>query len=61
MEGNMNDSITDLIKEAIQMFQDRSREEADLIYAVAKLSDIEKAALLAAYRLIYEEQNERTS
>lgn len=45
--------LSELIQEAVQMYQDRSKQEADLIYYVAKMHDEDRIALILAYELIY--------
>ena len=42
-------SLFELIQDATQMLLDRSKEERDLIYAVAILDDEARAALILAY------------
>ena len=45
--------ITQLIQEAMQMYQDRPKIEADLIYYIATMHDEERTALILAYDLLY--------
>lgn len=42
----------ELIEEARQMLMDRSKEEADLIYYIAKLDNEERAAIILAYQML---------
>lgn len=44
------ESLPQLIKEAVCMYSDRSKEEIELIYYVAKMTDIERQALILAYQ-----------
>ena len=50
----MEQSFADLIRSAIDMLTDRSKLEQDLIYHISKLGDEERAAVIIAYRLLYE-------
>lgn len=49
--------FSELIQEAVQMYQDRSKQEADLIYYVAKMHDEDRTALMLAYDLIYKTED----
>lgn len=50
----MMQSFTDLLKEARQMLLDRSKPEADLIYAIAALDDEARSAIILAYRNLFD-------
>lgn len=47
------ESMKDLIKQAIQMYNDRTKEENDLIYHIAKMDNESKTALILAYEILY--------
>lgn len=47
--------LMDLIQQAKAMLLDRSKEEQDLIFYVAKLEDDLRTAIIIAYRGIYDE------
>lgn len=46
--------MINLLNEASQMLQDRSRSEADLIYAVACLDNDERLAIRMSYKILFE-------
>lgn len=50
--------LSELIKEAAQMLRDRSQIERDIIYAVCKLDDKERTAIILAYKMLYESLDE---
>lgn len=45
--------LTVLIQQAIEMYNDRPKEENDLIYHIAKMNDEERTALILGYELLY--------
>lgn len=47
------EGLFDLIQQAKQMLQDRTREEADLIYYLVKMDPEERAAIILAYQNLY--------
>ena len=47
------ETLFDLIDQAMQMYLDRSKQERDLIYAIAKLDDDARSALILAYQALY--------
>lgn len=47
-------NMINLLNEASQMLQDRSRSEADLIYAVACLDNDERLAIRMSYKILFE-------
>lgn len=49
-----NETLFDLIGEAKEMLLDRSPQEMELIYAIAKLDSDERAAIIVAYKTIKE-------
>lgn len=49
------ESLLDLIQQAKEMLLDRSKEEQDLIYHIAKFPDDLRTAIVIAYRGIYDE------
>jgi len=49
--------LSELIQEAMQLYQDRSKQEADLIYYVAKMHDEDRTALIFAYDLLFKEED----
>ena len=51
------ESFTQLLDEAREMLLDRSKEEADLIYAIAILDDEARAAIILSYRNIYHKED----
>lgn len=51
------ESFTQLLDEAREMLLDRSKEEADLIYAIAILDDEARVAITLAYRMIYHKED----
>lgn len=51
-----NQKMLNLLNEASQMLQDRSRSEADLIYAVACLDNEERLAIRMSYKILFEEE-----
>ncbi len=56
MSMSKEPSLTELIQEAVQMYRDRSKKEADLIYYVAKMHDEDRIALILAYDLLYKSE-----
>jgi len=46
---NEQDSLFDLIRQAQEMYLERSQAERDLIYHVAKLDNESRSALILAY------------
>lgn len=54
-------SFTELLDSAIQLFQDRSRKEADFIYYICKLDQDEQGALILAYNLLFKDEYKRPS
>lgn len=48
-------AVITLIQDAVDMLRDRTKEEQDLIYSVAKLDADERQAIILAYRLIHDE------
>lgn len=46
------ESLTDLIKQAIEMLNDRTQYERDLIYHIAKMDSDSRAAITFAYGII---------
>lgn len=53
----MKESLFDLVVQATQMLNDRSKPEQDLIYFVAKLDSDLRAAIILAYQGMYDESN----
>lgn len=51
----MENGIFQLIQSATEMLKDRSKQERDLIYAIAKLDDEERAAIILAYQNFVED------
>ncbi len=47
-----HESLIDLIKQATAMLTDRSKQEQDLIYAIAKLDNEARAAIIIAYEYV---------
>lgn len=47
------ESFLDLIDQAKEMLLDRSKPEQELIYAISKLEDDLRVAIMIAYRSIY--------
>lgn len=54
MKGN--ESFFDLLRDAHQMLSDRSRQEADLIYYIAKLDNEERSAIILAYQNLFKDE-----
>lgn len=52
------ESFTDLISQAEAMLRDRSKQEADLIFSIAKLEDDLRAAIIFAYNNIHDPYEE---
>ena len=52
-----NESVSQLIAEAIQMYRDRPRQESDLIYYIAKMEEKERIALILGYELVYKDES----
>lgn len=52
----MEKTFSELLDSSRQMLLDRTKEEQNLIYAVCKLDDEERAAIIMAYRFLYEEE-----
>jgi hypothetical protein len=50
------ESLLDLVEQATQLYRDRAKLEADLIYFVAKLDNEERTALILAYQNLYERE-----
>lgn len=48
------------MRDAQEMYLDRPRQQADLIYHIARMDSEERGALVLAYRILYEGENERT-
>lgn len=46
-----------LVKEACEMLKDRSKEEADLIYYVAKMEEDLRMAIVLAYQGLYDKSD----
>jgi hypothetical protein len=51
--GKPRGYMKQLIEEAYCMLKDRSKHEADLIYAICNLSSEERAGIKLAYSLLY--------
>lgn len=49
-----------LIQEAIEMYLDRDQSERDLIYHVASMSSEDRTALIIAYEMLKEEEDEES-
>lgn len=47
-----NESLSMLIQEAVAMLRDRSKEEAALIYYVAKMDNEDRSAIVIGYQLM---------
>ena len=50
----MEESFAELLYSARQMLLDRSKPEQDLIYYLCKMDDEMRSAIIMAYRMIYE-------
>ena len=57
MNGKMP-PMTQLIDEATQMLLDRSEQERELIYFVSSLEDEYRAAIMFAYQLLNDNNDE---
>lgn len=51
----MDESLIDLIEQATEMLLDRPQEERNLIYAIARLDDDLRAAIILAYQNLKDE------
>jgi hypothetical protein len=51
------ENLTELIPQAIQMLNDRSKPEQDLIYYICKMEPDLRAGICIAYRLIHESKD----
>lgn len=56
---NKQETLFELIGQAREMLLDRSREEADLIYAVSKMDSEERGAIILAYDLLYKGDDDK--
>lgn len=52
------ESFSDLLDQAIQMLMDRSKQEQDLIYSIAKLDVDLRSAIVMGYRILHENKEE---
>lgn len=53
-----NESFSDLIREAKEVLLNRDEDDRILIHSVALMTEIERLAIIAAYELIWESENE---
>lgn len=51
------ESLFDLVGHAIEMLSDRSKQEQDLIYHIAKLDNESRTAIVLAYQNLYHSHN----
>jgi len=49
------ESFFDLISQATEMLKDRPKQEADLIYHIAKMEEDLRAGIILAYQQLYPE------
>ncbi len=51
-------SFVELMDEACEMLQDMTEEQREFAYAIAKLDDEARSALILAYRKLYDKDEE---